>query len=217
MIELWKPVVGYEGLYEVSDAGRVRSVERMVRHNYGGMKRVPSRILKAGAGEAGHLHVGLWRDNKMSNQLVHRLVATAFIGPPEQGMKACHNDGHPSNNRVENLRWDTQKGNLADRKIHGTNFYSNKTHCPQGHEYSDENTIWSGNTRRCRACAKKRSSERYQKVGQRGTRITHCPHGHEYDDANTYIYNGHRSCRACAKLAEQKRRDKSKTIRDSPQ
>lgn len=215
MIESWKPVVGYEGLYEVSDAGRVRSVERQVRHNYGGLRKVPPRVLKAGVGAFGHLHVGLWRDNKMSNQLVHRLVATSFIGPPQPGMNACHNDGNPSNNRVENLRWDTQQGNLADRKIHGTNFYSNKTHCPHGHEYTEENTIWSRNARSCRACTKKRSSERYQRVGQRGSRITHCPRGHEYDEVNTYVWNGHRSCRACAKLSRQSQRDKTKASRGS--
>lgn len=62
----------------------------------------------------------LSEDGIRTTVAVHRLVLEAFVGPCPEGMEACHNDGDTTNNRLDNLRWDTRKGNHADRKKHGT-------------------------------------------------------------------------------------------------
>lgn len=68
----------------------------------------------------GHLYVGLCKNKKRVNRFVHVLVLTAFVGPRPSGFDACHNDGNPSNNAIENLRWDTRRQNQMDRVLHGT-------------------------------------------------------------------------------------------------
>lgn len=104
----WKAVVGFEGLYEVSDLGQVRSVK--------------TRRLKA---YTKHIYdsrpfMNLWRDGKQKIMRPHALVLTAFVGPRPDGMECCHNDGNSWNNRLENLRWDTPRNNQLDRIKHGT-------------------------------------------------------------------------------------------------
>ncbi len=118
--ERWLPVVGYEGLYEVSDWGRVKSLERLVRHSRGGRQILRSRVLKSLRHRNRRLEVALCRGGGVRRILVHRLVLEAFVGPCPEEMEACHGDGDPSNNRLENLRWDTRKANCADRLRHGT-------------------------------------------------------------------------------------------------
>lgn len=105
--ERWLPVVGYEGLYEVSDAGRVRNSKTR-------------NTLSLGRKRCGRLQVGLRSPGRQRRWfLVHRLVLLAFVGPQPAGMECCHWDGDQSNNRLENLRWDTAAANWADRRRHG--------------------------------------------------------------------------------------------------
>lgn len=103
--EEWRPVVGWEGLYEVSNLGNVRSVRR-------------AKILALGGSR--YKHATLCRDNACTSINVNVLVLEAFVSHRPAGMMSSHNDGDKTNNRLDNLRWDTQSGNLADRKIHGT-------------------------------------------------------------------------------------------------
>jgi hypothetical protein len=70
--------------------------------------------------------VCLRRENQNFNSYVHRLILEAFVGPRPEGMEACHNDGDKTNNHWNNLRWDTHKNNLADRKLHGTDSAGSK-------------------------------------------------------------------------------------------
>src|SRR3990167_2626181 len=107
-MEMWRHVVGYENLYEVSDHGRVRSLKT-------GRVKTPTPNIKDG-----RLSMLLWKKNKCRLMKVHRLVLFAFRGSPPQGYESCHNDGNPSNNRLPNLRWDTAASNQADRVKHGT-------------------------------------------------------------------------------------------------
>lgn len=157
--ETWKPVVGYEGLYEVSDHGRVRSLTRKIKCKDGRTQTRKGRVLKANkANNTDHLFVHLCKDLEgKRSRSVHSLVAEAFLGERPEGLNVCHWDDVPTNNHVSNLRWGTHSDNQQDRIRNGLHHESNKTHCPQGHPYTPENTriIPSRpNARYCKACQK---------------------------------------------------------------
>lgn len=123
--ERWRAVVGFEGLYEVSDHGRVRSVERVQAYERvlasGRVVRVDrklkSKLLRPGTVKSGHQLVVLGRGH---SKLVHALVLSAFVGPRPAGHDSCHFDGDPANNRLANLRWGTRSENVRDAQRHGT-------------------------------------------------------------------------------------------------
>ena len=110
MREEWRPVVGYEGLYEVSNMGRVKSVERM-KWNGKGYQKIPERILKTIENIWGYLLVNLYQDGKMKSCSVHRLVATAFLPNPYNLPVINHRDENKQNNIVSNLEWCTYSHN----------------------------------------------------------------------------------------------------------
>jgi hypothetical protein len=148
-VENWRAVVGFEGLYEVSDLGHVRSLNRIV-NSFPGLTRVAQgRLMRLQPRRSGHLCVGLCRDGRRRLVNVHRLVLEAFVGPCPDGMECCHNDGDATNNRVENLRWDTRSENFLDRGRHGTHHNTRKTECPEGHPYND----FRQGKRRCKICS----------------------------------------------------------------
>lgn len=147
-VERWAPVVGWEGLYEVSTHGRVRSLARP-GHPHG--RYLTPHLAKRG----GYLSVGLTRSPKRITAKVHRLVAQAFLGPCPDGLMVRHLDGNPQNPRVENLAYGTASENQLDTVRHGTNFNKNKTHCPNGHEYTPENIRYTAarpGSRYCNTC-----------------------------------------------------------------
>jgi hypothetical protein len=164
MLETWRPVAGYEGAYEVSDHGRVRSVRRWVEYR-GGKRRAGGLVLKPVLTNRFHLSVNLYQGGRATSRTVHSLVLEAFVGARPDGLHGCHNDGDPNNNHVGNLRWDTPSGNILDSVRHGTHNEARKTHCVNGHEYTAENTRWArgGRKRVCRACHRARESARWHR------------------------------------------------------
>lgn len=124
--EEWRPVVGYEGRYEVSSFGRVRSLDRIVegRTKSGTPNRYKkkSKILKQIEKKRPHLKVsyfvvGLSNGPKTQKQLfVHRIVAESFLGQKPQGLDTDHIDNNPHNNRPENLRYVTRRENITSGK-----------------------------------------------------------------------------------------------------
>lgn len=108
--EEWRPVVGYEGLYEVSSFGQVRSVDRVVYQNNHPQRR-KSIIKKQTPHKDGHLMVMLSKEGHNKNCQVHRLVAQAFIPNPDNLPVINHKDEKPNNNCVDNLEWCTIKYN----------------------------------------------------------------------------------------------------------
>jgi hypothetical protein len=121
--EIWKPVVGWEGFYEVSNMGRVRGLNRVVfcTGKDGNLhERHEKQRLKSKRLVRGYELVSLGKNGKQYSYQVHRLVLFAFVSPCPKGMQACHNDGIRTNNHLNNLRWDTPKNNHQDRIRHGT-------------------------------------------------------------------------------------------------
>lgn len=119
-MERWKPINNYEGLYEVSSLGRVRSIPRVVRHSLGKILTIPGRIRKTPPGTNGYPVVSLSKNGVVRAFFVHHLVFRAFRGEPPEGMHIRHRDGNSSDCRLSNLRIGTPKQNAADRKLHGT-------------------------------------------------------------------------------------------------
>lgn len=111
MTEEWRPVVGFEGLYEVSDQGRVRSAPR---------PKTRGGLLRPGGHRSGHLHVVLSRAGRVCTRQVHRLVLEAFTGPCPEGQECRHLNGDPADNRHVNLCWGTRSENVQDMIRHGT-------------------------------------------------------------------------------------------------
>lgn len=158
---MWRPVLGYEGYYEASTQGRVRSVERIAANG----RWWPGVVLKPVVHPNGHLQVHLSRGNAQRTQWVHRLVLTAFAGPAPDGTVALHRNGDPSDNQLTNIEWGTHSENLRDQVRHGSHFFASKAHCPKGHPYDETNTYRSPgrNHRKCRECMRaqaRRTNER---------------------------------------------------------
>lgn len=114
-MEIWKDIPGYEGRYQASTEGRIRSVDhrvRLVAHGTETTRLMKGRILRPGGRKDGHLSVVLGHGAHGSQ--VHQLVMLTFVGPPPAGTEVCHNDGNPANNALENLRYDTRSENIRD-------------------------------------------------------------------------------------------------------
>ncbi len=121
MTETWKDIPGYEGRYQVSDLGNVRSLDRYVKGGPGRVRIAKGRMLSMiTMPKNRYFSVTLWKDNTYLWISVHKLVALAFLGGCPEGKETLHSDGNPENNRVGNLRYGTRKENVADAIKHGT-------------------------------------------------------------------------------------------------
>lgn len=121
MIEEWRAAPGFEGLYEVSSEGQVRSLPREVsstnRWGVTGVRKYQGKTLRPTPNEKGYLSLRLCQGwgNPRRRVYVHRLVAEAFLPNPEEFEQVLHWDDTPSNNRVTNLRWGNQSMNELDK------------------------------------------------------------------------------------------------------
>lgn len=154
-VETWKPIPGYEGAYEVSDLGNVRSLDRITDRG----RKWRGRAMTPTAMRNGYMLVTLWRDGAQRTRLVHRLVLTAFVGAPEDGTEALHADGNRANNALANLAWGTHAENQRDQLRHGTHANAAKDQCSAGHDYDEVNTYhYPGRIKRgCRTCRREYS------------------------------------------------------------
>ncbi|MFJ4038224.1 NUMOD4 motif-containing HNH endonuclease [Microbacterium sp. NPDC090007] len=170
-VEEWLPVPGYEGQYEASSTGQVRSVRA---HPKG---RTPAlHVLQPALHRNGYLNVGLRKEGVRKVIGVHRIVCAAFHGRPKPGKtEVCHADGDKTNNSADNLRWGSHSENVRDSVAAGTHFSlgRTKTHCKNGHEFTVENTRITerqgGRHRECRVCRRdigRRYRARNTELGQ---------------------------------------------------
>lgn len=153
--ERWLPIPGYEGRYEVSNIGRVRSLERMATDSLGRQIVIEGRSIKTPQ-DAGYPHCGLTaHTGRRKTWKVHQLVLLAFVGPrPAGAIHIRHLNGDPTDCRVANLAYGTASQNAYDRVRHGTHNESRKTHCKRGHEFTAKNTYLSPQSggRVCEKC-----------------------------------------------------------------
>jgi len=147
---VWRPVPGYEGRYDVSSDGRVRS------HLSGN-----PRDLKLILGGNGYLRVSLSNHGRRDVREVHRLVALVFHGEGNECVR--HLDGDKLNNAATNLRNGTHSQNSEDCVVHGGHFQARKTHCAQGHPFDEENTEYRRGQRNCRTCWRKWDREKQRR------------------------------------------------------
>lgn len=171
--ETWMPIAGWDGMYEVSDLGRVRSLARVITRRNGAKQTIHGRVLRPTLMSNGwYLKVDLVRLGHKRSLPVHRLVGNAFLGPLPTGMQTRHLNGNALDNRLANLKYGTPKENTADSIAHGTHLslvHKAKTHCPRGHEYAPDNTYFkprndgSGQVFRiCRRCEIDRNARWYR-------------------------------------------------------
>lgn len=153
-------IPGYEGLYQINELGIVRSVWRQVVRSDGRRRTFPVKILKQYVNTAGYLSLSLWKNGEQRGHRVHHLLAMTFIPNPKNLPLVRHLNDNKRDNRLENLAWGTQIENMSDLIENGRNFQANKTHCINGHEFTDENTISdSGHIRVCLECKRQRGRE----------------------------------------------------------
>ena len=121
MIEIWKDIEGYEGLYQVSSEGRVKSLERSIPSKFGSMRIKKEKILSQSKGR--YCSVTLSYNGKSEYPSVHRLVSKAFIPNPNNYPIVMHRDNNGTNNNIKNLKWGTYSENNQQAYIDGNQEY----------------------------------------------------------------------------------------------
>lgn len=119
--EIWKPVLGYEGVYEISSLGRLRTISR-------NGKAIEPAVRAMGFYASRYVQTILTKFGKTKTVNIHSMVCEAFHGPRPAGEWARHLDGDRRNNRANNLAWGTSKENMADQYAHGTRIMGER--CP---------------------------------------------------------------------------------------
>lgn len=149
--EQWRDIPGYEGAYQVSDQGRVRSCDREVNGAYGSRYARPGKIMIQ-ATDRGYKKVPLCKNAKQRHYRVHTLVLAAFVGPRPKGSQVRHLDGKRDNNLLSNLTYGTPSENAQDMVAHGTHNLGRLSQCPRGHKLENPNLMPSALKRGQRSC-----------------------------------------------------------------
>jgi hypothetical protein len=123
VLETWRDVVGYEGYYQVSNTGKVKSISRNIWNGKGYIKS-SGKLLKQGTNQKGYPIVYLSKNSKSKTITVHRLVAKAFIENPSDKPQVNHIDGNKKNNNVSNLEWCSNQENQLHAVINKLNDHS---------------------------------------------------------------------------------------------
>lgn len=162
-IEKWRPVPGING-YDISNQGRVRSLERTVKRRNGTTVTIPGKILKPTPNAKGYPCVSISQNGVSRTEYVHDLLLRAFVGEKPRGYQARHLDDVKSHCTLHNLRYGSRRQNQLDAIRNGRHAYASRTHCAAGHPYIRENVYRDPSrprTRICREC-RRASKQRYR-------------------------------------------------------
>jgi len=118
-VSAWLPVIGYTGIYEVSDTGMVRSIDRTIQLSNGRLRKIKGKLISPKHNEDGYLFVSLSKDGIVKTKYTHRLVAQAFIPNPGILPEVNHLSGNKTDNTVENLQWCTHQQNVVHAYVTG--------------------------------------------------------------------------------------------------
>lgn len=160
MTEEWRPVVGFEGHYEVSELGNIHSVDRTVTYVDGRVRHYVGALRRTPLNPDGYPVVVLSKQGVNVTRSVHSLVAAAFLGLRPDGSQVRHKDGNEADPRACNLQYGTKRENELDKRRHGTHHESNRTECPAEHQLAEPNLVRSvlaAGRRGCLACARARA------------------------------------------------------------
>lgn len=160
--EIWKDIPEFEGLYQASNLGRIKSLDR-----YDSIGRFrPSTIRVLFEQNSGYLSLVLNKNGIKYPKTVHKMVYEAFNGVVnDSNLDVAHEDGNKYNCSISNLKLKTKSENSQDKRKHGTQNYQWKTHCDFGHVFEDWNLInFKKNIRKCLACSRARSWARSHEV-----------------------------------------------------
>lgn len=129
--EVWRNVIVYEGVYQISNFGNIKSLERFfIKNKKGGMGKMavyqPESMRAIREKKFGYLACSYWENNKVKHILVHREVAKHFIPNPKKYPQVLHKDDNPRNARWDNLEWGTQSKNIQDCADKGRGFIGSK-------------------------------------------------------------------------------------------
>lgn len=162
--ESWKPIPGYEAMYEVSDHGNVRSLDRVTTGPSGAVRTRRGRMMRLNLSSAnGYVMVQLCKNGRVEGKLAHRLVAMAFLDLPDEfeTLQVRHYDGNKLNNHVSNLRWGTPVDNYQDMKRHGRDNWTKVRPvmevCKRGHLMTKDNIVTYQARNRCLKCSRMRA------------------------------------------------------------
>ncbi|QXN74668.1 HNH endonuclease [Mycobacterium phage JeTaime] len=168
-LERWLPIEGYEGCYEVSDQGRVRSLERLNARGARVRERILTPML---CGRPKYHMVALHRDGVRNVRKVHHLVLEAFVGPRLGDVLCRHKNDIPTDNRLSNLAWGTGSENQHDSVRNGRHAQSRKVKCRNSHPLSGDNLyVTPAGERACREC-NRQAAHRYIRRAPRPERAT---------------------------------------------
>ena len=171
MNEVWRDIKGYEGVYQVSNLGNVKSLARIDTYKNGVKYPRQEKILKQYEANSGHLCVYLNKDKKNHLSLIHRLVADAFLDNPNNLFQVRHKDGNKKNNVVDNLEWYGRLRNDERRKA------------VKGENYSQK--PWYGTYRGMIDRCENPNSKNYRLYGGRGIKI--CDKWHDIKEFEKWV------------------------------
>ena len=163
--EKWSDIPGYEGCYQASTLGRIRSLDRTYEMRNGSVRRMKGRIRSLQMnGDGTYLIVVLSVGGVHATRTVHSLVAETFLGPKPDGLEVCHGKGGAFDNSVGNLRYDTHRANQRDMLESGNHNEARKDACLRGHALVAPNLATNSRARQCRACFVAHSWKWYRRL-----------------------------------------------------
>lgn len=166
--EEWLDVLGWEGSYQISDRGSLRSLPRRIIRSNGTPQTFRGRILSPAPSHGGYLGYVLKIQGHFKRLYIHQMMLEAFVGPRPSGMQARHLDGDNQHNHLANLAWGTKLENEHDKLLHGTDQKSIAgTICKRGHLLRAPNRLVKkpgASQGQCRACSNAHSYVRYHKL-----------------------------------------------------